>query len=75
MKKIQAAAAGFGGSPVTLYSAYDPETGVLVLAALKAHTTERQEGCTFISNSTRSECDVLSRTISSATQSRPTTTC
>lgn len=59
MKKIQAAAAGFGGSPVTLYSAYDPETGVLVLAALKAHTTERQAGCTFISNSSRSEYDVL----------------
>lgn len=50
MIQIQATFTGYGGQPCSLFSAYDPESRVLVVSAEAPYRTERREGCTVLTN-------------------------
>lgn len=50
MIQIQATFTGYGGQPCSLFSAYDPETRVLVVSAEAAYRAERRDGCTVLTN-------------------------
>lgn len=50
MIQIQATITGYSGQACTLFSAYDPESRVLVVGAETNYRTERREGCAVITN-------------------------
>lgn len=50
MKQIQATFIGYGGDPCTVYSAYDDETRVLVVAVSSRYVTERRGKSLVITN-------------------------
>lgn len=50
IQPIQANITGYGGQPVSLFSAYDDETGILTLAVEADYRAERREGCLLITN-------------------------
>lgn len=50
MIQIQATFSGYGGAPCSLFSAYDPQSRVLVVSAEAPYRAERREGCTVLTN-------------------------
>ena len=50
MIQIQATFTGYGGSPCSLFSAYDPDSRVLVVSAEASYRTDRREGCSVLTN-------------------------
>lgn len=54
MLKIQTTISGFKGKPVTLFSAYDDETDLLIITKADPYTAERKDGCVILTN-----CDVI----------------
>lgn len=50
IQPIQANITGYGGQPVSLFSAYDDDTGILTLAVEADYRSERREGCLLITN-------------------------
>ena len=62
MIQIQATISGYAGKPATVFSVYDPETLILVLAAEAEFRTDRREGCAMvITNDARLDRDRLFR--------------
>lgn len=50
IQPIQANITGYGGQPVSLFSAFDDDTGILTLAVEADYRSERREGCLLITN-------------------------
>jgi hypothetical protein len=50
MNKIQATFTGKAGKPCTLFSAYDPETRILVISREADYRPDRHEDCAVITN-------------------------
>ena len=50
MIQIQTTIAGYTGTPCTVFSAYDPSTRILVVAADATYRTDRREGCILLTN-------------------------
>lgn len=50
MIQIQATFTGYGGAPCSLFSAYDPQSRVLVVSAEAPYRADRREGCTVLTN-------------------------
>jgi len=50
MIQIQATFAGYEGKPCSLFSAYDPDTRILVIGAEADYRTERRDGCIVLTN-------------------------
>ena len=50
VQPIQANVTGFGGMPVSLFSAWDDASGILTLAVDADYRAERREGCLLITN-------------------------
>lgn len=58
LQPIQCSIIGFTGSPVTLFSALDTESGLLTIAAKSALKKARREGCFVITNAAGIERDM-----------------
>jgi hypothetical protein len=56
---IQTNITGFSGAPASLYSMYDKDTGVLVVAAHTALNTVKRDGCLVVSNDISISRDTL----------------
>lgn len=56
---IQCSISGYGGKPSTLFSAYDPDKGILAVSVETDYKTERRDGCVVISNAAHIPHDVL----------------
>jgi hypothetical protein len=56
---IQTNITGFSGAPASLYSMFDKDTGVLVIAAHTALNTVKREGCLVVSNDISISRDTL----------------
>jgi len=50
MMQIQATFTGYEGKPCSLFSAYDPDTHILVIGAEADYRTERRDGCIVLTN-------------------------
>jgi len=48
--QIQATITGYAGVPCTLFSAYDPDTRILVIGVEADYRTERRDGCIVLTN-------------------------
>lgn len=47
---IQATVSGYGGKPVSLFSAYDPDAEVLAISVEADYRRERRENCVVLTN-------------------------
>lgn len=56
---IQTNVSGFSGKPVSLFSAYNPDDGVLIVDSVKSYMSKRATDCIFISSSKDEEYDVF----------------
>lgn len=59
MIPIQATVVGFTGRPCTLFSGYDPDSGVLAVSVEAEYRRERRDGCVIITNDPDMARDVL----------------
>lgn len=59
MIQIQATISGYGGKACSLFSAYDPDTKVLVVGAEVDYRRDRRDGCFVITNETDISRDSL----------------
>jgi len=48
--QIQATFTGYEGKPCSLFSAYDPDTHILIIGAEADYRTERRDGCIVLTN-------------------------
>lgn len=59
MIQLQASIAGLTGRPASVFGAWQPEAGILVVAAVSDALLPRRDGCVLIATETRGDRDAL----------------